>query len=232
MVSVTRSGSGGESTRQRLAARAPEWRLGRGWSAGEVLERLRELPNRQSTAPDPEDKEAREGTSTGWRHYFSEAPIAREAPGPPVAGGAFERARQLVERYTFSDPRIVQAHLDAEAPLLGRHMLLEIKVLGIHYLCGVVVGAVHNEAALSESVFEFRYDTLLGHLEAGSEWFSLKKDHETGSVDFRIPSDLESPGSFPTGGAGSVSSGWPAVTSAPGTGSRMFVCGPRWAKVS
>ena len=196
MVSETRPGSGGESMRERLAARAPEWRLVRGWSADEVFERLRELPHRRSTAPDPEDEQARDGTSTGWRHYFSEASVGREAPGPPVEDGAFARARRLVERYAFSDPRIVQAHFDAEAPLLGRPMLLEIKVLGIHYLCGVVVGAVHEEAALRESVFEFRYDTLLGHLEAGSEWFSLKKDHETGSVDFRIRATWK-PGQFP-----------------------------------
>lgn len=178
-----------------MAAATPEWRLGRGWSAAEVLARLAELPGRPSTAPRPGDEEAGAGT-TGWRHYSSEAPIAREAPGPPAADGAFERARALIERYTFSDPRIVRAHFDAEAPLLGRHMLLEIKVLGVHYLCGVVVGAVHREAALGESVFEFRYDTLLGHLEAGSEWFSLSKDHETGSVDFRIRATWR-PGQFP-----------------------------------
>lgn len=196
MAAVTRPGSRGESTRESSAERAPEWRLGRGWSASEVRERLHALPRRRSTAPHPEDEEGREGRSRRWRHYFSEAPIAREPPGPPVADGAFERARKLVECYAFSDPRIVEAHFDPSAPLLGRYMLLEIKVLGAHYLCGVVVGAVHDKAAVKESVFEFRYDTLLGHLEAGSEWFSLSKDHETGSVDFRIRATWR-PGQFP-----------------------------------
>jgi uncharacterized protein (UPF0548 family) len=196
MVSATRPSATGEFASASNDARAPEWRLGRGWSAPEILERLRALPGRPSTAPHPEEGEGREATSTRWRHYFSEARIARETPGPPAPDGAFERARELVERYVFSDPRIVLAHFDTEGPLLGRHMLLELKVLGIHYLCGVVVGAVHNSASVGASVFEFRYDTLLGHLEAGSEWFSLSKDHDTGSVDFRIRATWR-PGQFP-----------------------------------
>lgn len=173
-------------------ARAPEWRIGRGWSDEELRERLLALRDRSRNITRADDA----FQSAEFRHYFSEARIARERRGRPEPGGAFARAKVLVERYAFSDPRIVIAHFDPTAPLLGRRMLLEIQVHGLHYLCGVVVGNVRDETRDGRSVFGFRCDTLEGHLEAGSEWFLLTKDHRTGSIDFLIQAAWRS-GEFP-----------------------------------
>jgi uncharacterized protein (UPF0548 family) len=174
---------------------AAEWRFLRGWSTSELRRRLRHLPALPPTAPAFDDPDA--VVSTGaFREYHSEADVAREQPGPPSRGGAFERGRTLLARYEFSHPGIVTGHFDRDAPLLGRPMLLEIKVLGLRYLGPVSVGAVRDEAGGGRSVFGFRYDTLVGHLEAGAEWFLLTKDHATGEVRLRIHA-LWRPGQFP-----------------------------------
>lgn len=180
------------SSRSGREERAPEWRFGRSWSEEELADRLRALEGRAVTGPESE----RDAQSWEWRHYYSRASIALESPGPPGPAAVFERARELVGRYAFSDPRIVIGHFDATVPLLGRRMLLEIQALGLHYLCGVRVGAVRDERSLARSVFGFRYDTLMGHIEAGSEWFVLTKDHESGEIEFRISAAWRS-GQFP-----------------------------------
>ena len=160
-----------------------EWRFLRGWSDAELEQRL----TRARTSRRNFDE--REGGMTperGWSRHFSEAVIAREAPGPPEAGGPFERAWPLLERYAFSDPAIVRGHFDAAAPLPGRVMLLEAKVLGLHYLGAAVVAALRNEQDGGRTERGFRYDTLDGHFERGSEWFIVAKDHATGEVTLRI----------------------------------------------
>lgn len=174
-----------------LAHVAP-WRVARGWSAAELERQLCLLAELPRTAP----RSVRDAEGSAWRHNFSNSVIALEPPGKPTLGGPFERARALVERYAFSEPRIVTGHFNAEQPLLGRYMLLELKPLVVHYLCGVVVGAVRDEASAEESTFGFRYDTLLGHIEAGWEWFWLTKSHATGRIEFRIEAAWR-PGQFP-----------------------------------
>ena len=138
---------------------------------------------RASTGPVSESEAARDPS---WHHYYSEALIAREAPGPPAPGGAFERARRGITDYTFSDPAIVEGHFDRSVELQGRDMLLELKVLGLRLLCGVRVHAIRDERGAASSTWGFRYDTLEGHVEAGAEWFLLSKVHSTGDVRFRI----------------------------------------------
>ena len=162
---------------------APVWRWGRGFEAEELQRRLRGLEQCPSSGPSSDEEAARDPS---WNHYYSEAVIAQERPGPPEPGGAFQQARQLVSSYAFSDPGIVQGYFDARRALSGRPMLLELKVLGLHFLCGVVVRATRDEQLTGRSVFGFRYDTLEGHLESGAEWFLLSKDHESGAVQFRI----------------------------------------------
>ena len=93
----------------------------------------------------------------------------------------FGRARQVVATYQFSDPTIVVAHLDPEAPLLRRRLLLEIRIFGLRYLCPAVVSRVRDEPG----VYGFRYDTLDGHIEQGVEWFLLSRN-EQGEIRFRI----------------------------------------------
>lgn len=164
-----------------------EWRLWRGWSGPELQQRLAAL------APLPVT--AGEAMSSG-ASYHSEAIIARELPGPPLPEGHFARARTFVQDYQFSDPRIVRGHFDRQGPLQGRRMLLEIQVWGQRYLCGVVVGAVRDEQGPDRTVWGFRYDTLAGHLESGSEWFLLTKDHASGEIHFRIEARWRA-GQFP-----------------------------------
>ena len=155
----------------------PEWRLLRGWSSAELERRLPTLRGQALTS----DQACPDGA-----RYHSEAVIACEAPGPPLPDGPFMRARELVRRYDFSDPRIVTGHFDRSADLLGRLMLIEIKVLGLHVLNGVVVTDVKDRCDEARTVWAFRYDTLASHIQVGSEWFALSKDHDTGQVQFRI----------------------------------------------
>jgi uncharacterized protein (UPF0548 family) len=171
-----------------------ELRIGRRWSQDELAERLdriRDLPTNfraEYSEMVPEK---------GWNTYFSEAVIAREPPGPPLAEGPYRRAEAAVATYQFSNPEIVVGHFDAESRLLGRRMLLEMKALRIfRYLAGVVVGAVRYEERDGVHTFGFRYDTLEGHIERGSEWFLLSKDPESGEIRFRIEAGWL-PGQFP-----------------------------------
>ena len=171
-----------------------EWRIGRGWTEAELSARLAALPALDRNFSDPIEEMT---LDRGWHHYASEAVVARAEPGPPADGGLFERGRLAVANYEFSDPRIVIAHFDPDAPLLHRHLLLEMRALRLlHYLGGVIVGAVRSDRDEDRSVFGFRYDTLEGHIEEGAEWFLLTKDHATGTIRFRIEADWR-PGAFP-----------------------------------
>ena len=161
----------------------PLLRWGRGFSTLELEQQLASLPERASTGPTSESDIA---ADPSWHHYYSEALIALEAPGPPESGGAFEHARRGIAEYAFSDPDIVRGHFDGGRQLQGRPMLLELKVLGLHILCGVTVRAVRDEQTADTSTWGFRYDTLEGHVESGAEWFLLSKEHATGKVRFRI----------------------------------------------
>lgn len=160
-----------------------EWRFARGWTDAELEQRLAEAPGLSRNFDASEEEMT---PQHGWNRHFSESVIARSETGSPFPGDTFDRAWELVAGYAFSDPRIVAAHFDSSAPLLDRHMLLEVRVLGLHYLSAVVVGATHVHGSAIRSVRGFRYDTLEGHLERGSEWFLLTKEHRTGEIKFRI----------------------------------------------
>lgn len=160
-----------------------EWRYLRPWTEAQLEKRLDALDTLSRSF---EETQSRMTPERGWTRFHSTALIAREIPGVPVVDGPFLRARPLVSRYEFSDPRIVTAHFDAHAPLAGRRMLLELKVMGLRYLMGTVVDAVLDETHLERSVFGFRYSTLSGHMETGSEWFLVEKEHSTGWVRFSI----------------------------------------------
>ena len=165
------------------SACAPLWRWGSGFRREELEERLAALAHCRSSGPVSDAEDAHDAS---WHHYYSEALIAREKPGPAEPGAAFERARSLIADYSFSDPSIVRGYFATGSALKGRAMLLELQVLGLHFLCGVVVRETRDEVSETRSVFGFRYDTLEGHLESGAEWFLLSKDHASGEVSFRI----------------------------------------------
>jgi uncharacterized protein (UPF0548 family) len=160
-----------------------EWRFARGWNESELatrLERFRHLDINFQT------KGASVPTGPEWKRYYTQAIIAREKPGLPEPGGPFEKAWKLIKSYQFSDPTIVKAHYDPHEPLVGRTMLLELQVMGFRFLCGTRVNFDRSQITEKESSLGYRYDTLEGHIEAGSEWFMLTKLHETGEVRFRI----------------------------------------------
>jgi uncharacterized protein (UPF0548 family) len=125
-----------------------EWRLFRGWSSAELRNRLEALRDKTLNF-DAVDEEMT--GDRGWRHYHSEAVIAR---GDDV-DQRFARAKTALATYQFSDPAIVVAHFDPAGPLHLRRLLLEIRVWRLRYLCPAVVHRVRDDT----DVFGFRYDT-------------------------------------------------------------------------
>ena len=81
----------------------------------------------------------------GWHDDDHRQQLPAETPGPPLAGGSWETARELVEAYAFTDPAMVRAVFDRDAPLDGRNMLLELRFAGLRIYVGVRVAAVRDE---------------------------------------------------------------------------------------
>lgn len=170
------------------------WRIGQGWSRVELQKHLERLATvTRNFDADPAELEG----LTGWYQYGSQSVLGTAQPGLPRANGPFERACAALKSYEFSDRRIVRAFFDNAAELLDRTMLLELRAFRVlRYLVGVRVGAVQTARTDTESVFGFRYETLEGHIERGSEWFILRKEHTSGTIHFRI-SAFWMPGEFP-----------------------------------
>ncbi|WP_434346642.1 DUF1990 family protein [Myxococcus virescens] len=172
-----------------------EWRWFSGWTEEEMVPRLARARTLARNFPEVSGEMTLQG---GWSQVRSESVLGRESPGRPVPGGLFERAQQVLETFDFSDPRIVAWHFSDEEPMQGRTVLLELRALGqqLRYLCGVRVGGTREEHDEGCSVFGFSFETLHGHIEAGREWFLLKKEHESGEVRFHIEAAWR-PGQFP-----------------------------------
>jgi uncharacterized membrane protein/uncharacterized protein (UPF0548 family) len=170
-----------------------EWRFRRGWDERELAERLDAIdPNGRNFGGDA----AELVPANGWNHVRSQALVARDVGGAPRPGDAFDRARRFVERWEFSDPRIVVGHFDPRRPFAGRVMLLELRPLMLRFLCPAVVGGVREETGDGTTTFGFSLETLEGHVERGREWFFVLKDHATGEVRFRVEAAWR-PGQFP-----------------------------------
>ncbi|HEU4753527.1 MAG TPA: DUF1990 family protein, partial [Armatimonadota bacterium] len=170
------------------------WRFGRGWREEELRRLLAELPGCRPNFSARVEEMTRE---RGWHYDPFERELGREAAGAPLPGGLFCRAREGLIRYEFSDPRLVEAHFDAAAPLKGRNMLIDMKAGGFHFLNPVRVRDAWDESRPDQSCFGFEYETLEGHIERGIERFMVIKEHRTGCVRFRIE-DHWRPGDFPT----------------------------------
>lgn len=170
-----------------------EWRFLRGWTEAELETRLNALEQAPLNFAAPlEDL-----PGNRWRRYFTEAVIAQEPPGAPAPGGAFAKAWLAVLDYQFSDPSIVKAHFDPRSPFEGRTLLLELRIFGLHFLCGTRITRLTERTDPGVCTERgFRYDTLAGHFEVGSEWFMLTQDQRTGEVRFRIQASWR-PGTFP-----------------------------------
>lgn len=157
-----------------------DWRFGGSWTQAELQSALQKVlwlrPNFEARRIDEMTPDC------GWNHVRSEAVIACEPPGPPLALGPFHRAKQALAGFDFSDPRIVTPHFEPGSPLKGRRVLLELKGARFHYLCPAHVAEVHD----SDGMFELCLETLEGHIEAGREWLRVTKDRVSGEIRFQI----------------------------------------------
>ena len=150
--------------------------------------KLADLPSR---AVNFDTTRTDEYTSTrGWRVDDMVATLPLEGPGPPVEGGSWHVARQLMVSYQLSDPRVVSAFYDEHAPLSGRDMLLRIRFAGLRFHVGVRVGDVYESTrdldGRSAHVFGWEYRTLYGHFEQGEMHYQVWKWLDTGEVEFRL----------------------------------------------
>ncbi|GAA4866668.1 DUF1990 family protein [Saccharopolyspora cebuensis] len=142
---------------------------------------LRELRGRRVNFH-PEEVEPRR-----WHLDEHRCFLARERPGPPVRGGAWEVACGLVRDYEFSDPGLVRACYDRRADLLGRDMLLEGRFHGLRFTMGVrVTDVLERTGSSGRHGWGWAYETLEGHLERGRMSYEVVKDVGSGSVEFVI----------------------------------------------
>jgi uncharacterized protein (UPF0548 family) len=127
--------------------------------------------------------------NAGWSLDELRCTVAREVPGAPVPGGAYEIACRLLRDYQLAEPRILRALYRRDDPLPGRTMLLEGRFLGLRFDMGVRVTAVVDRAygagAAARQTWGWTYQTLPGHLEEGELTFLVVKHLHTGEVEFR-----------------------------------------------
>lgn len=132
--------------------------------------------------------------ATGWRLDDYAADLPSEAPGPPVPGGTWERARVVLTAYQFPPPDLLTGIFPPDQPLADRVMLLRAQFLGFSFWFGVRVSGVIDEertpdkasAPAAERVWGYSYHTLAGHFEKGEITFSVHKTLATGKVTVRI----------------------------------------------
>jgi Domain of unknown function (DUF1990) len=129
---------------------------------------------------------------TGWRIDDYETDLPAEAPGPPVPGGAWERACAVVRDYRFPPPDLVTGIFVPDGPLEGRRMLIKAQFLGFTFWFGVEIGGVVDEERPlpdgngTERIWGYHYRTLEGHFEKGEITFTVHKHLATGRVLFRV----------------------------------------------
>jgi uncharacterized protein (UPF0548 family) len=125
-----------------------------------------------------------------WRADRRRIDLPSEPPGPPVDGGSFAVARELLWTYEVADPTLVRAVYDAAAPLAGRDMLLVGRFAGLRFPMGVRVGGVIDRPGPEQgdgvARFAWHYRTLEGHLERGQMDYEVSKDAASGRVEFRM----------------------------------------------
>ncbi len=126
----------------------------------------------------------------GWHVDDLTGALPSEPSGPPVEGGSWETARELMRGYQVADPARVRATYRDEGALAGRDMLLQVRYLGSRFHVGVRVGMVYDETrelgGRQARVFGWSYRTLEGHFERGEMHYEVWKWLETGDVEFRV----------------------------------------------
>lgn len=129
-------------------------------------------------------------TATGWQLDDYGTDLPAEPPGPPVPGGSWESAREVLLNYTFPPPDLITGIFVPEQPLAERVMLLRGRFLFFTFWFGVRVGGVTDEQRPTpdgpEQVWGYNYRTLEGHFEKGEITFTVHKNLQTGRVQFRV----------------------------------------------
>jgi uncharacterized protein (UPF0548 family) len=129
-------------------------------------------------------------SANGWHVDDYAQPLPPEPPGPPVPGGSFEVAKELMRDYAFADPAIVRAVYAPDSPFQTRDMLLEGRFWGLRFHFGVRIGdLVDQELAIGGRPVRrwgWSYRTLQGHLEMGQMDYEVRKWLDSGEVEFRI----------------------------------------------
>ena len=136
------------------------------------------------------DRRADFTPENGWFVDNDRQALPGERPGPPVPGGSWEAAQQLMRDYEFADPTIVRAVYEPDDPLDERDMLLEVRFYGLRFRFGVRVGGVRDETRDVDGrkvrVWGWNYRTLQGHLEMGQMDYEVWKWLDSGDVEFVI----------------------------------------------
>ncbi|WP_328327045.1 MULTISPECIES: DUF1990 family protein [unclassified Streptomyces] len=126
----------------------------------------------------------------GWHVDSLRRPLARERPGDPEPGGAWDIACRLVRDYQFPAPGILRALYRRDDALLGRNILLEGRFLGLRFDMGVRITSVTDDLRgtgdTAQRVWGWGYQTLDGHLEEGELLYQVIKYPHTGAVEFLI----------------------------------------------
>lgn len=126
----------------------------------------------------------------GWRIDDHQIALPPEAPGPPVSGGSWETAKQILRDYRFADPHIITGIFLPDTPLKERVMLLRGRAYGMTFWLGARIGGVIDERRTTDDgehqVWGYNYQTLEGHLERGQMEFTIWKRLSDGQVNFCI----------------------------------------------
>lgn len=130
-----------------------------------------------------------EGPRAGDARDEYRAEVAREPPGPPVAGGPFSRVAEAICGYRIFEPRRIRGVLARRPVEVGDVVGIEFRVAGplrLFFAAQVterfdeVVGGTHRAG--------FRYRTLRGHPELGEETFAVEKSLADGRVAVSLAS--------------------------------------------
>lgn len=142
-----------------------------------VIAAVDSLPHRRVTF-DPAEVDG-----PPWRTDRHRTVVGREPPGPPVPGGPWESARDVLRDYDFVPPELVRAAY-RPGPPQGRDIVLIGRTGPVLVLMGVRITAVFDESGDTHRTWGWAYRTLAGHLQRGEVGYRVSKDLRTGEVAF------------------------------------------------
>jgi uncharacterized protein (UPF0548 family) len=118
-----------------------------------------------------------------WRVDRHRDVVGHELPGPPVPGGVWEAACDVVRDYDFVPPELLRAAY-RPGPLVGRDILLIGRTGPVCVLMGVRVTSLVDESDAAHRTWGWAYRTLEGHLQRGEVRYRVTKDLGSGEVAF------------------------------------------------